>query len=415
MKANPLGAVVVGAGQAGLATSYHLKRHGIEHVLLERGSLGATWQTQRWDSFVLTTPSHLNCLPGVPFYPATPDSFESGANLVRYFEHYAQATELPLRTNAPVISARRLNDTDLIEVETSTEKFVTKNLVAASGSQNVPRYPGIASSCPPSINSIHTADYRNPSQLPSGNVLVVGSAKSGSQIVEELLESDRKTYLATSRVGRVRRRMRGLDVAEWMQRIGYWSETAEDLHDSGHHLESQPLVSGNNGGHTLSLQSLWRAGVTLLGRIESFQGSRAVFQRNLRDNISYADAFSQGMTRRIEAVAKRLEPDSPPLGPDPADDVDQEALGIPPVTEIDLQECGITTIIWATGFRGDYGWLCIDGALNDSGGPSHESGVSSANGVYFVGMPWLRTRSSAIIYGADSDGACIADHIAARV
>ena len=208
--------------------------------------------------------------------------------------------------------------------------------------------------------------------------------------------------------------MRGVDVAEWMQRIGYWSETAEDLRDSGHRLESQPLVSGNNGGHTLSLQSLWRDGVTLLGRIESIQGSKAVFQHNLRDNISYADAFSQGMTRRIEAVVKQLEPDSPPLGPDPADDVDQEALGIPPVKELDLQECGITTIIWATGFSGDYGWLCVDGALNGNGGPSHESGVSSAKGVYFVGMPWLRTRSSAIIYGADSDGASIADHIAAR-
>jgi putative flavoprotein involved in K+ transport len=206
-------------------------------------------------------------------------------------------------------------------------------------------------------------------------VLVVGSAKSGCQIVEDLLQTDRKGYLSTSRVGKVRRRQHGKDVAEWMQRIGNWSGTAADLEDPALQLEHYPLVTGVNGSHTISLQSLWRAGVNLLGR---------------------------------------LEPDAAPLGSDPADEVDTDALGIPPSGKLDLAEAGITTIIWATGFTGDYGWLKIPDAINGNGVPLQTCGVSLAQGVSFVGMPWLRTRSSTIIYGADADGTAIAQHIVRR-
>ena len=412
MKAEPLGAVIVGAGQAGLATSYHLKRLGVDHVLLERGNPGDTWRAQRWDSFVLTTPSRINSLPGVPFNPSSPDSFESAAAVTKYFEDYASTTGLPIRTNTPVLAAHRSTDNGLIEVETPDCRFITRNLVVASGSQNIPRFPKIANSCPPSIKSVHTAEYRNPSQLPDGNVMVVGSAKSGCQIAEELLQTDRSVYLSTSRVGRVRRRLRGRDVAEWMQRIGYWSESAADLKDPALQLEHQPLVTGVGGGHTISLQSLWRAGVNLLGRLESIDGTAAEFRYNLRENIEYADVFSRGMTDRIESAIEQLDPDAPPLGTDLADEVDPDALGIPPTTKLDLGEAGITTIIWATGFSGNYGWLKIEDAIDGNGEPVHACGVSPAQGVYFVGMPWLRTRSSAIIYGADADGAAIAEHIA---
>ncbi len=411
MQTEPLGAVVVGAGQAGLATSYHLKRLGIDHVLLERGNPGETWRKQRWDSFVLTTPSRINSLPGPSFHSSSPDSFESATSVVNYFENYVKETALPLRTNSPVLAARRSSDSGLIEVETPDAKYTAHNLVVASGSQNVPSFPGPAGSCPSFITNVHTADYRNPSQLPDGNVLVVGSAKSGCQIAEELMQTDRKIYLSTSRVGRVRRRLRGRDVAEWMQRIGYWSETVADLEDPALLSEHQPLVTGVNGGHTISLQSLWRSGVQLLGRLESIQGNTAEFRYNLRENIEYADIFSRGMTRRINAAADQMEPDAPPLGDDPADEVDEEALVISPSTSLDLEEAGITTIIWATGFSGDYGWLNIENTLDDDGSPKQDCGVSPAQGVYFVGMPWLRTRSSAIIYGADADGAAIADHI----
>lgn len=126
MSSDVLGAVVVGAGQAGLAASYHLKRLGVEHVLLERGRAGESWRTQRWDSFVLNTPNEMNGLPGAPFNPSAPNSFEPVSVLTNYFEEYVSSYGLPLRDKTAVIAARRAGHGDLIEVDVPGETLCCK-------------------------------------------------------------------------------------------------------------------------------------------------------------------------------------------------------------------------------------------------------------------------------------------------
>ena len=413
MSKDVLGAVVVGAGQAGLAASYHLKRLGVEHVRLERGWPGESWRTQRWDSFVLNTTNDMNALPGSAFDLDTPGAFEPTASLVDYFDEYVRSNNLPLRASTSAINASRMPGSDLIEVETSAGKLVSRNLVVASGAQNVPLFPAAAKSCPAGLTSMHAADYRNPGALPDGAVLVIGSGQSGCQIAEELLAAGRTVYMSTSKVGRVRRKIRGKDVLYWLRQIGFMSQTVANLPDPAMQFAKQPITTGVDGGHTVSLQSLWRAGTTLLGRLESFEGTRAVFRDNLQENIRFGDSFSQNILAQIGAAIDKMEPNAPPLELDPADDVDPGALELSAPTELDLREAGIGSIIWTTGFGANYDWLSVDGATDDNGRPIHTDGVSAASGVYFLGNPWLRARASALIYGADADGAAIAEHIAA--
>lgn len=245
-------------------------------------------------------------------------------------------------------------------------------------------------------------------------MLVVGSAQSGCQIVEELLATDRTVYLSTSKVGRVRRRIRGQDVLYWLRQIGFMSQAVADLPDPAMQFARQPVATGTDGGQTISLQSLWRDGAVLLGRFESFDGTRAKLRDNLQENIRFADGFSQNILTQIGAAIEKLSPNAPPLESDPADDVDPDVLAFSSPTELDMQEAGITSVIWTTGFGGNYDWLHVEGAIDSNGKPVHKDGISAASGVYFLGNPWLRVRASSLIYGADADGAAVAEHIAGR-
>lgn len=403
-------AIVVGAGQAGLAASYHLKQLGIEHIIIDRGQPGETWRTQRWDSFVLNTPSLANSLPGKPFYPDTPRSFETNANLIAYFEQYAQEMELPLRTGIDVKSATRATDGTSIELTTSNGTFTTKNLIAASGGQNVPIFPAGASDTPSNILSLHGGTYRNPDQLPDGAVLVIASAQTGVQVAEEIAASGRTTYLSTSKVGRFRRVFRGSDVVQWMLKSGLMKHTPDSLENPEDQFTTQPIASGVDGGKTVSLQALWRSGVNLLGRFERFEGNTAVFRDDLRENIEFGDAFSTKFFGMINGLADKAG--APQIEDDPADNIDSEALGINAPTRIDLEEAGITTIIWTTGFNGDYSWINLDGHAVHRNRPVQTNGASPAKGLYFIGSPWVRTRASGILYGVGADGEEIARAVA---
>jgi len=406
-------AIVVGAGQAGLAASYHLKQRGIEHIIIDRGQPGETWRTQRWDSFVLNTPSLANSLPGKPFYPDTPRSFESNANLIEYLEQYVTEMNLPLRTGIKVNSATRATDGTSIELTTSNGNFITKNLVAASGGQNVPIFPTGANQTPKSILSLHGGTYRNPDQLPDGAVLVVASAQTGIQLAEEIAESGRATYLSTSKVGRFRRMFRGSDVVQWMLKAGLMTHTPDSLENPEDQFTTQPIASGVDGGKTVSLQALWRSGVKLLGRFERFEGSTAVFRDDLRENIEFGDAFSTKFFGMINGLADKVG--APPIEDDPANNVDPEALAINAPTRLDLEEAGIKTIIWTTGFNGDYSWIDLEGHAVERGRPVQTNGASPAKGLYFIGSPWVRTRASGILYGVGPDGEAIAGAIAKTI
>jgi len=222
-----LDAVVVGAGQAGLGTSYFLDRLGLDHVVLERDRVAESWRSQRWDSFSVNTPNALNALLGDRATGPQADGFYTRDELVASFVRYARRFALPLREAVEVVAVEqdpagagyRIAARDR---SGTTETLRTRNVVVASGIMNKPKVPELRAELPDTVAQIHTARYRSPAQLPPGAVVVGGSGQSGGQIAEELLAAGRKVYLATSRVGRCRRRYRGRDVDEWLWESGFF-------------------------------------------------------------------------------------------------------------------------------------------------------------------------------------------------
>lgn len=413
-----LDAVVIGAGQAGLGTSYFLRQFGLDHVVLERDRVAASWRTQRWDSFAVNTPNALNALPGDRATGPRADGFYTRDELVESFARYARRFALPLREGAEVVAVEadpaagfRVTARDRAG---GAETLRARSVVVASGIMNRVKIPELAAALPDSVLQLHTAQYRNPAQLAPGAVLVVGSGQSGVQITEELLAAGRRVYLATSRVGRCPRRYRGRDLDEWMWDSGFFDLPRGEIADPGVFARAQPQVSGvGRYGHSLSLQSLARDGAVLLGRLVEVAGATLRFDDSLKDNIRFADADSAEAKAVADRYIAALGIAAPPPEDDPADRPWDDVERVAAPRELDLAAAGIGTVIWCTGFAADFSWLRLP-VLDAEGRPRHDGGVAPVPGVYFVGFPWLRRRKSGIICGVEDDAAFVAGQVARR-
>ena len=412
-----LDTVVVGAGQAGLGTSRFLQRNGRKHVVFERGRIGETWLSQRWDSFQLNTLNTRNTLPGFPYDGTEPDGFWRQHELVAYFQRYVERFQLPVRTGVKVVSIEPADGAARFIVKTSADgkpekSVLSRSVVIASGIQQTPKFPPTRARIPDSIAQLHTADYRNATALPPGAVVVVGSAQSGVQIAEDLLAAGRKIYLCTSKVGRIPRRYRGRDVFEWNVDMKYVDVTFASLKDKSVSRATQSQISGvGRYGHTVSLQSLARRGAVILGRLLDVEGNSLVLSDEAAAHVRFADEFSQLRKADIDAYLARAGIAPPPLEDDPANMPDPQGECVSPLRRLDLHGAKVSTIIWATGFTGDFSWIHLP-ILDTEGGPIHVRGVSPVPGVYFIGFPWLNSRKSGLIYGIKEDANHIVDTIA---
>jgi len=402
--------VVIGAGSAGLATSALLMRAGIDHVVLERGQIGQSWRSQRWDSFTLNTPNWCNGLAGMDFYPEAPGAFVDCGALVSYFENFVAKFDLPIQSHTNVSKVGRHGD-DMYAVRTQADEILARAVVLASGGMNRARLPRLSDSLPKYLVVLSAGGtYRNPEALPAGAVVVVGSGQSGCQIVEDLLDAGRRVYLSTSRVARVPRVYRGRDILAWWQDMGLLRTRLDELKDPSLQFAAQPQVSGTRGGHTLSLQSLARDGASLIGRVDGVEGDVLKLHPNVRECIDFADekarAFKTGVDEYIERTGLKVEPVSPDPGEPSLPDLDR----IYTWEQLDLQRRGVTSLIWCTGFDADWGWVESD-VFDDHGRPVHKDGICPSPGLYFIGLPWLSTRSSGILYGVSADAARIVQDI----
>jgi len=405
--------IIIGAGQAGLATAEHLSRRGLEFVVLERGAVGESWRSQRWDSFVLNTPGWANGLPGVPC-DGERDGFIGRADFVRYLERYAWRFGQRVRCDTPVSAVRREAASGLFHVETANERLVAYNVVVAAGLQQTARLPAWASDASARLRSLHAADYRSPGALPPGAVLVIGSAQSGCQIAEDLLAAGRRVLVATSQVARVPRRHRGRDVFEWLVEMGVQDERLEALADPAQRYATQAQISGvGRYGRSVSLGSLERQGATLLGRALGFRGEVLLTADDLGQNARFADESSAKVKTAIDAYIARAAFAADSAEVDPADAETPELYERRAPTELDLAREGVSTVVFCTGFRADLGWL--EGApVDERGLPAHSSGVSPWPGLYFVGFPWLSRRKSGLIWGVSDDAESVTGRIAER-
>ena len=396
--------LVIGGGQAGIATSAHLAKAGVPHVVLERARIAERWRSERWDSLVANGPAWHDRFPDATFDDLDPDAFAGKDRVADYFEAFARTRNLPVRTGVTV--------TDLAQqgagfcATTSDGRIEAQNVVVATGPFQRPVIPAVIDD--PGLTQMHSNAYRNPGALPHGAVLVVGAGSSGAQIAEELVRAGRRVFLSVGPHDRPPRRYRGQDFVWWLGKLGKW-----DLKAPTPGTEHVTIaVSGAYGGHTMDFRRLAALGVTLLGRAGAFQDGRLAIAQDLGQNIANGDRNYLSVLDEADAYARAHGLDLPedpearhflPLPPEVAD----------PATELDLAANGISTVIWATGFQLDFGWIGID-VFDASGRPRHRDGVAEVQGLYFVGLPWLSCRGSAFIWGAWRDAERLAGLIAAQ-
>jgi putative flavoprotein involved in K+ transport len=399
--------VVIGAGHAGLAVSRLLTGAGREHVVLDRGRVGERWRTERWHSLHLLTPTWMNRLPG--WHTAGhPDGFLSSGQFLRQLEQYAASFDAPVVTGTRVV---RLTGGPSATYDVHTDQAVwrARSVVIATGPHGAPFVPAAVRRT--DVRVIASNRYRRPDHLDRGGVLVVGASASGVQIADELARSGRDVVLSVGRHTRVPRNYRGMDIFWWLETTGRLARTIDDVpdQDAARREPSLQLV-GRAAADTVEsevdLAALQRRGVRLTGRLQSLEGSTAVFCDGLADFTSAADrrmhALLDSIDRYVDLAGltrEVLAPIRPARVPVP------DALA-----EIDLHREGIRTIVLATGYRPDNAWvdLPITGA---DGAFRHTRGLTGSPGVYVVGQRFQHRRDSGFIGGARHDAYSVARHL----
>jgi putative flavoprotein involved in K+ transport len=395
--------VVIGAGQAGLTMSSYLASAGREHVVLERRPrAGGGWQ-DRWDAFRLVTPNWSASFPGDPYDGADPDGYMPRDEVVARVAGFAARSGAPLALGTEV--TRLVPRDGGWTVETNDGPIRASNVVVATGGFHRPMVPPLGAELPARVTQLHSHDYRNESDLPPGAVLVVGSGQSGVQIAEELADAGRTVYLSVGSAGRVPRRYRGRDIFRWLHAIvtdgpslGVALPTADKLPDPRMRLAGNPHLSGHGGGHETNLRAFAASGrMTLLGRIIGVSGERLDLADDLPAKLAFADAFfSERFQPLIEALIVAQGIDAPP------DDREPMVYDPPVPRTLDLAAAGISSVLWTTGYRRDYGW--IDAPITDElGFPRQVRGVAELPGLFFIGSLWQHSQASATLFGVDAD------------
>ncbi|MEM7563204.1 MAG: NAD(P)/FAD-dependent oxidoreductase [Pseudomonadota bacterium] len=396
--------LVVGAGQAGIAMSEHLSRHGIDHLVLERQRIAERWRSERWDSLVANGPAWHDRFPGMEFSQVGPDEFAPKDVVADYFVAYAEMIRAPIRTGVEVTSVRRNKSKPGFRIETTQGVVEAENVVAATGPFQKPLIPAVVPR-ETKITQLHSSTYRNPGQLSKGAVLVVGAGSSGAQIADELLRAGKTVYLSVGPHDLPPRRYRGRDFVWWLGVLGKWEVPTPE--PGTEHVTI--AVSGAQGGQTVDFRQMAERGMTLLGRTQSFENGVMYFAGDLAENIGKGHENTLSVLDEADAYITRnglnfpQEPEARITRPDP------ECVSNP-ITELNLQNADITSIIWATGFTVDYSWLQV-GAVDEAGKPLHQRGISAEPGVYFIGLPWQSRRGSSFIWGVWHDARFIADQI----
>jgi putative flavoprotein involved in K+ transport len=403
--------VVIGAGQCGLAMSACLVEAGREHIVLERGQVAQAWR-DRWDSLTLLSPNWFTRLPNYAYSGDDPNGFIGRDDIVQFFADYASMLEAPVECGFEVEDVDPADGSDRIIVRGADgTTFDANNVVVAIGGYHTAKVPPVSERLPRTVLQVHSSHYRNPAQLPPGAVLVVGAGASGQQIAEELLRFGRTVYISVGTHNKLPRRYRGHDAIWWMEQLGTFDATVGSL-PSLKEAMRKPSVSltGVGGGHDLDLLDLERDGMILLGHIAGAEDSCLRLAPDLGASLANGEkvytSFVESIDRYIEKTELRVDPsDARPQGGD--ERVRQEVISL------DVAQAGITSIVWATGFRCEFDWIRSP-SIAPGCDPVHVRGVSTQPGLFFLGLRWLHTRRSNFIDGAGADAAYVRDQILHR-
>jgi putative flavoprotein involved in K+ transport len=401
-----LRAVVIGGGQAGLAASHELTVRGVEHVILEAGIVGQTWRTRRWGSFRLVSPNWLNRLPGYWYDGPGPYGFFDTAEMLAYLEGYAASFDAPVRSSTPVTGLKRLGSR--YAVATAGGTIEADAVIVATGAFGQGRIPALSSALPAGIRPIHTDDYRAPDDLPPGGVVVVGAGQSGLQIADELVKAGREVVVAVGRHGWVPRLLYGRDQMYWRLENG---DLFSVVGNPDQPAADYPFTALSRWGREdFNVRTVWQDGVRLAGHLESIDGGRLHFASDLASLLEAGDEYARTFAQRVRDFARaRGEP-----VPEPELTSAWPAGAIPePVTSIDIERDHVSSVIWTTGYRHDFSWIRVPGAISHAGVPYQREGASPVSGLFFVGLHRGWHAADGTVLGAGWLAERVAETIAA--
>ena len=390
--------LVVGAGQAGLAVSRCLAERGADHLVVERGRVAERWRTARWDSLRLITPNWMSRLPGWSYPGPNPEGYMSAPELASYLQRYAGSGPAPVRESTTV----ELVETCAtgLRVVTDQQTWLARNVIVATGTENRAFIPPAASGLGSRVHQLTASSYRSPRHVPDGGVLVVGASASGVQIADELRRAGRTVVISASRHSRLPRCYRGHDIQWWLHRAGILGQTIDQMREA--RLAPSLQLSGRLR-HRVDLAALAARGVILAGRLAAADGWSVAFAADLPATTSAAQARMERLLRSIDTFIGNGGADE---GADPL-----PAFTAPPgPARLDLRRAGITTVIWATGYRPAYPWLGVP-VLDRHGEIDHRRGVTNVPGLYVLGLRFLYRRNSSFVDGVGPDARFVAAHL----
>ena len=362
----------------------------------------------------LVTPNWQCQLPGWGYIGGDPHGFMVKDQINEWLAGFVEHVKAPAIEGVTVERVFRVpgaggREHERFTVQTDAGLYTADQVVVASGGYHKPIVPRLAEKLPTDVAQFHSAQYRNPAQLPEGAVLVVGCGQSGAQIAEDLHLAGRKVHLATGNAPRCARFYRGREVVDWLADMKYYDMPVtehplrEGVRDNTNHY-----VTGRDGGRDIDLRRFALEGMELYGLLEGFDGGRFEFQPNLRDNLDRADDTYNRINASIDRHIAAQGIDAPPPSV-------YTPLWEPPEerTRLDLAAAGITSVVWCIGFSPDFAWVDAP-VFNGRGAPVHLRGVTNEPGLYFLGLPWLHTWGSGRFSGVARDAEFLAEAIERR-
>ena len=400
--------MVVGGGQAGLSVSHLLKKRGIGHVVLEKNRIGHAWRADRWDSFCLVTPNWQCTLPDFPYTGNDPDGFMVKDEIVAYLEGFAKMVDPPIHEGATVTKITR-DPEGLFHVRSTMGDWTADNVIMAISGYHTPAIPRVGERLPLELFQMHSIEYKNPQQIPEGEVLIVGTGQSGCQIAEDLHLVGRKVHVAVGDAPRSPRMYRGKDTIRWLDEMGYY-ETTTDTHPLGVEVRKKAnhYFTGRDGGHEIDLRQFAAEGMRLYGLLDKVDGDTISFRPDLAENLDKADKVYLRIRKMIDDyIAKNgiNAPETAPYTPPWTVTKEPESLSI--------SKSNLGAVIWSTGFRADFSMVDIP-VFNGSGYPGHHRGITTVPGLYFIGLGWLWTWGSGRFSGVAQDAEHIVENVGTR-
>lgn len=408
--------IVIGAGPAGLIASYYLKHLGLEHIIFEKGRVGESWRTQRWDNFRTVTPNRMNVLPGLNSKQKNPDGFGSAKEFYTSLQDYVNSQNLPVSENSRVMKIEKERDSPLFVVEVFHDNEITRRyncwqVIVASGGYAEMVIPSLARDLSPEIFQIHSCQYKNHSQLPDGAVLVVGAGQSGSQIALDLVDSGRKVYLSSASTSYLPRTYRGKDIMDWLLLCKSFDIRPGDKRLTDLLYELEPVISTDaERGNELSLQFLARQGTVILGKLVGASGTLVTFHSNVADSIKRADDFADSIKGMIDDFISDSQIQAPEVNEPGITEDNSLANVIWSASQFHLHDYEIGSIVWATGSTQNFGFINLP-VFDQRKQLIHTNGVTPLEGIFLMGLPWQRSRKSGFIMGLKEDASFITTRI----